>query len=89
MIIRVHINQLILEGWPDGSLDSGQLSEAVQSELGRLLGETGLQHGFAAGGSFSTVRGADIPSPAGASTLLGTQIAGAIHGGLGEPRARM
>ena len=83
MTIRVHIDRLILDGLPPGPLDTGQLSEAVSSELGRLLGETGLQPGFAAGGSFSTVRGADIPHPESGPGQLGIQIAAAISGGLG------
>jgi hypothetical protein len=84
MSIRVHIDRLILDGLPPGPLDTKNLSEAVSSELGRLLGETGLQPRCAAGGSFSTVRGADIPPPERGSGQLGVQIAAAISGALGR-----
>jgi hypothetical protein len=81
--INLHIEELVLHGFAPG--DRHRISEAVQQELTRLISE---QSGFASasknitrdhvdGGNFRMTNAAK-------TTVVGTQIAGAIWGGISQ-----
>lgn len=68
--VHVHIDELVLHGFPGGDRD--RIGDAVQAELGRLLGERTLLPTVAQrvdGGEF---RAAATPA------AVGAQIAGAV-----------
>jgi hypothetical protein len=77
MKINIHIDELILEGFP--SINEQQFVLAVQGELARLLSERGAPPGFTHAvhvgqvdaGSFEL---SPVPTPG----SLGTQVAGAL-----------
>jgi hypothetical protein len=83
MALTIHIERLILEGFPPDALDAGQVQMAIQLELARLLAEGGLGAEIAAGGAFATRLAPPIAGPAQQPQALGAQIAGAVYGGLG------
>jgi hypothetical protein len=86
VIARLHIERLVLDG-ADAGADRVALARAVQEELTRLLTGSALAPELAAGGAVATVRGGDIPEPAGHAAGLGNQIAAAVQAGLtGEGR---
>jgi hypothetical protein len=87
MNITVHIERLILDGFPPDTLDAAQVQAAVELELARLLADGGLGAEIAAGGAFATRQAAPIASPAQPPQALGAQIAGAVYGGLGNAKA--
>ena len=79
--IHVHIERLVLDGWPLGRREAEGLRVAVEAELGRLLGEGALGEGFAAdrvaGGTVTWQPGGDVAG-------LGAQVAQSVQGGLGQ-----
>ena len=83
MSITVHIERLILDGFPSDALDAAQVQAAVELELARLLAEGGLGGEIAAGGAFAALRTGQISGVEGHPQTLGAQIAGAVYGGLG------
>jgi hypothetical protein len=84
-MIRVHIERLVLENVPVGAGQHPVLQSAVERELGRLIAERGIGRELRGGGAIPSVRGgsAQFTSDKGARQM-GTQIARAIHGGIGE-----
>ncbi len=84
MKIQVHIERLVLEGLPVTSREGPRVQAAVEAELGRLLGATGLRGELRSGGALPALSGHPLrlmrsqhPS------LLGQQIARSVHGGIG------
>lgn len=84
MIIRVHIDRLILEGSRTVAPDPLLLSETVRSELARLLGENGLRADLTPGLNIRSVRSAQRTDDSTSPVQLGTRIAGAVHDVIGE-----
>ena len=78
MNINLHIEKLVLEGLPVGAQDGPLVQAAVQQELARLLGQSGL----ALRGSVPALRGETIRMAGGGAEQLGAQIAQAVHGGM-------
>jgi hypothetical protein len=83
-MIRVHIERLVLENVPVGPGQHPILQSAVERELGRLLVERGIGPELRGGGAIPSVRGgsAQLSRDKGPKQM-GTQIARAIHGGIG------
>lgn len=87
MKINLHIERLVLDGLPLSSVEGPQLRRAVQAELSRLLTSGGLSQELRSGGavphiSAGVVHVARNNSPG----KLGTQIARALHQGIGTPK---
>jgi len=87
MSIRLHIERLVLDGLPVTAADAPRVKAALEAELTRLLAAGGLRADLAAGGAVPSVQAPPISSARGvSSTQLGTRIAQAVHGGIGESR---
>jgi hypothetical protein len=90
MIIRVHIDRLVLDGIPLEAHGGNALRQAVTSELTRLLSTEGEPLGLSSSGgavprmSVGTVELArgQTGTHRSAATVLGTQVAHAIYRGL-------
>lgn len=85
MKIKLHIERLILDGLPLERMDGPLVQAAVESELARLLTAQGLHPSLLSGGATPSVRGGSIQLTSDSNpTGLGTEIAQAAYGGLGE-----
>jgi hypothetical protein len=84
--ITVSIDRLILDSLPTEGMSSEALSAEVRRELASLLAERGMHKGIAAGGAWGSIRGGEITGIEADPGQLGTQIAQAIHAGLGGQR---
>ena len=83
MNIRLHIEELILEGF--APRDRDQIAAALAAELGRLLGERGVPQGLAGGGSIPRIdAGSFHATGTQRPQQLGAQIAQSIYGGLAQ-----
>lgn len=81
----VHIERLILDGIEVPYAQRPQLQAAVEAELARLLAEGGVAASLRAGGAVPSRRGGSIHLADGKDPAhLGSQIARAVHGGIGE-----
>lgn len=87
MKIRLHIEQLVLDGLPVTNLQGLQVRDAVERELAQLLAADGLSEDLRRGGAVLHVRcGAIQLAKANHATRLGRQIAGAVYGGVGRTK---
>ena len=85
MNTNVHIERLVLDGidlpYPQRPL----LQAAVEAELARLLAAGGVAPSLRVGGALASVPGGAIHLAEGSDPAhLGTQIARAVHRGIGE-----
>jgi hypothetical protein len=81
--VRLHIDRLVLDGIALAEVDRPKLREAVERELARLIGEGGVSASFETGTARPAVDGGVLQIRQGASARdLGTEIAGALYGGL-------
>lgn len=85
MNVDVRIDKLVLDGIEVPPHQRAAVLAAAENELTRLLRDRGWGSPIAAGGCVPTLAGTDIEvgSPVDA-TLLGRQIAGAVHDGFGS-----
>jgi hypothetical protein len=83
MSVNLHIERLILDGLvvPDG--DGPHIAAAVETELARLLGTSGLEASLRSSGAWPSVPAGSIRSAATKSAPLGRQIAKAVYQGIG------
>lgn len=80
--INLHIDHLILHGFPPG--DRARLGRAVEQELARLLAEGGLPPVLAKGGTLARLDGGQFSIAAGAPVdQIGAQIAQVLYRSLG------
>ena len=87
MNIKLHIEQLILEGLPATSVRGPQVKSAVETELTRLLTEGALSHGMQAGGALTLVQVSPLQlAPETKPGQLGKQIAQSVYGGIGKTK---
>lgn len=85
MNIRLHIERLILDGVPLEAGGAVRLQVAVESELGRLLTDGGLDSGLVNGGAIHSLQAGSIQLIDQANpTQLGGQIAQAVYSGIGR-----
>jgi hypothetical protein len=86
MNITLHIDRLVLDGIDVSAADRPRLAAAVEQELGRLFAAGGGVHPALAGGtSVPSVQAPPMPAaPPGNAAALGTNIARAVHGGIGN-----
>lgn len=84
MNTNVHIERLVLDGIDLPYPQRQRLQAAVEAELVRLLAAGGVAPGLRAGGAVPSLPGGTVQlAEAGDPTHLGTQIARAVHGGIG------
>jgi hypothetical protein len=87
MNIRLHIEQLVVEGFGTQRADGPTVKAAVQAELTRLLRANGLDHKLQQGGAVPHVRAAPMPPVRNPSPhRLGNQIARSVYGGIGRAK---
>jgi hypothetical protein len=94
VIVRVHIERLVVEGPVDRVGAAADLRAAVATELARTLRADGLRAIKSPGGAVAATRGPDLDAGAWASTTaLGSGIARSLYrastgalGGSGEGR---
>src|SRR5690242_17490105 len=80
MTIRIHIERLVLEGFPEAPDGSASLQSACESELTRLVVQGGLHPTLASGGAWARLSGDSIRFQNDAKpAALGTQIARAAY----------
>lgn len=85
--VRLHIERLILDGLPVKPAQASAIREAVEVELTRLLTESSLGANWQTGGAVHSVQADAIQVTRGSGPAqIGTQIAQAVHSGIGEPR---
>ena len=81
--IDLHIEELVLDGF--APTDRRAIAEAVQRELTRLLTDQGIHPSLSNGYEAERVDGGAFHVQPGArGNAIGTQVAQAIYGGLGE-----
>ncbi len=79
--IELHIGELVLHGFPPG--DREAIADALRGELARLFAQHGLPPSLAAGAEIGHADAGAFDLRSGSrADVVGTQIAGAIHGGL-------
>jgi len=79
--LELHIEKLVLERF--GSGDRVRISQAVERELARLVGEQGVPQALAQGGAISRLDGGAFVVSAGSQPeAIGAQIALAVYKGL-------
>jgi hypothetical protein len=85
MNINLHIERIILEGLPVERDGHGALQSAIETELTRLLSESGLAAGLRSGGALPNVPAGSIQLT-GAETpaQIGQHIARAAYGSIGN-----
>ncbi len=85
MNINLHIERLILDGLPIEPRQRAQVQAAVETELARLLVAGGVNSGLLSGGALPSLRAGAIQlTNESNARQLGTQIAGAVYGGIGK-----
>ena len=83
MDIEIHIEELILEGFPAG--DRHIIGEAIGRELTRLFGERDMPSSLAQGRELLQVDGGTIEvDPRDRPEFIGAQLARVVYGGLGQ-----
>jgi hypothetical protein len=86
MKMNVHIERLVLEGLPVGSHDGPRVRAAVTAELERLIRTQGISQQLRSAGAVPEMRAGSLHMAERTSPRrLGTQIARAVYGGLGNP----
>jgi len=85
MIMRIHIERLVLDGLPLQPGQGALVQEALEAELSRLLTADGLDQSLRVTGLISQVSGGGISltSPSDPA-YVGRKIAEAVYGGIGE-----
>lgn len=81
-MIKVHIEHLVLEGFPVERRHGPQVQAAVEAELSRLMSEGGLGPELASGGAVPSVRADAINSVGKSPAQIGRQIARSVYGGI-------
>lgn len=85
MNIQLHIERLVIEGLPLAQSQGAAVHAAVERELGRLLRGGQLNSQLASGSAMPALQASTIQVANAASPVrLGTQIAGAVHSGIGN-----
>jgi hypothetical protein len=79
--VELHIEELVLEGFKPG--DEQRIGEAVEKELARLLEMRGVPGSLTSEREIENINGGSFEVAAGArAERVGTQVAGAVYGGL-------
>jgi len=85
MNINLHIERLVLEGLPLTRAQGPLVQRAVEVELARLFGGSGVGPAFRSGGTIPRANGSAMQFAHEATPgQLGTQIAQSVHDGLSK-----
>ena len=85
MNITLHIERLIVEGLDLPQRQRGALQAALEAELGRLLAQGEIGTHLAQGGAVPRLAAPAIQLPTNTDpTVLGTSIAQAVYGSIGN-----
>ena len=84
MSINLHIERLILDGSYFDSVPGPAIGAAVETELGRLLKEGGVESSFQAGGAWVNTSAGIVELGSNQPAQLGQQIARAVYQGIGR-----
>jgi len=89
MKINLHIERLVLEALPLERYQGAAVGAALEAELTRLLLADGLAAELRSGAAMPSVRAGAINITNDTNvTQLGSQIARAVHGGIGTKQQR-
>ena len=84
MNVRLHIERLVLEGLPLVPGQAPAVQAAIETELARLIAESGVAPGLPSLGAVPELRAGDVQLATGATPAgIGGQIARAVYGGGG------
>jgi len=82
MNIDLHIEELVLEGFP--SADRHSIAAGVERELTQLLGERGVPRSLGRGGAIASIDGGAFQlAPGSKAETIGAQVARKVYGGFG------
>lgn len=85
MNINLHIERLVLDGLAVAPRERARFQAAVETELTRLLTSDGLSSMLLSGGTMPHLPATSIQLSDQANPIdLGQQIAGAVHGRIGN-----
>lgn len=85
MNINLHIERLVLDGILVSHADQPRLQTAIETELVRLISDSGVNSEFQLNTTLPSIRAGDIqPAMNSNPNELGQQIAGALYGGIGK-----
>lgn len=83
--IRLHIERLVLDGFPLAAGAAARVQAVVEDGLSRRLAASGLAEEFQTGGAVPFARGGELPLAPGLSPAnLGARLAQAIYSGIGK-----
>ena len=81
MNVRLHIERLVLDGFPAGDRD--RIAAALEVELTRLFAEQGVPPGLTGGGAIPALDGGAFDvTPGARPDRIGAQAAESLYGGL-------
>jgi hypothetical protein len=79
--VELHIDELVLEGF--FAEDRYRIGEALEKELTRLFEEKGVPGSLTSEREIEAIKGGSFEAAPGArAERVGTQVAGAVYGGL-------
>ena len=81
MNITLHIERVVLDGITMAPRDRPLFQAALEAELGRLLGDTGLAPALQGGGSIASLPGGGVSSRT-TGADLGRQVGRAVYGAI-------
>ena len=84
MNINLHIERLIVDGFPLDQRQRPHLQAAVEAQLAHLLRAEGLHPELRAGGALPSVRADGIHVANSSPKHLGQQIGRAVYAGIGN-----
>ena len=83
MKLRLHIERLVLDGLPLGTVEGRQVQAAMQAELQSLLADSGISDAWRIGGAVPRIGAADVNiTPSQRPADVGHVIARAVHGAM-------
>ena len=86
MNIQLHVERLVLDGLPISRYEGVLMRGVVERELGRLVGGGALISHLTSATAVPMLSGGKISLAGDSPQRLGTQIAAAIHSGIGNWR---
>jgi hypothetical protein len=87
MNVKLHIERLVLDGFPLTARQGAEVREAVQAELTRLMTETSIHPELQQSQSIPKLRADPLHTTSNAAPrTLGVKIARSVYGGVGPPR---
>lgn len=79
--VELHIDELVLEGF--FAEDRYRIGEALEKELTRLFEERGVPGSLTSESEMDTIKGGSFQvAPGARAERVGSQVAGAVYGGL-------